>query len=158
MTVNENVPNGGTKDLNMKDIISDGPSNRISNQYLFEYVANILLYIKVNQSNLSFRKSLSKIVTETTGINFSEQVNDWHSDIKDLLRLLGQSINEEANFSDDDKKSLIGILSGIKSDEKLITPELEEKFRAALLKPLDRKKWYYQCHQYFLDQVVRTGE
>jgi len=89
----------------------------------------ILLRVKYKIVLFLFKKSLAKVLTEETGINFSKPTDKWYKNIEFALNSYEDTLERATTVSSRAKESLNSILHAIDLDEIQIKPEMEDKFR-----------------------------
>jgi hypothetical protein len=92
----------------------------------------MLLNVKHNIKMFLFKRSLTKVLTEETGVNFSEQTDKWYENIKFLLTDYETTLERAITASDRAREALSDLLDVIDLDELQIKPETEDKFRKSL--------------------------
>lgn len=92
----------------------------------------MLLNVRHNIKTFLFKRSLANILTEETGVNFSEQTDKWYEDIKSFLTDYEITLKRAITVSDRARESLSDLLDVIVLDELQIKPETEDKFRKSL--------------------------
>ena len=125
---------------------------------------SILLRVKHKISLFLFKLSLAKILTEKTGINFSEPTDKWYKNIKTALNSYEDTLKRATMVSSRAKESLNGIPAAINLDEIQIKPEMEDKFRKFLSEPLERdgpdylRIWPIRCQSCFHEEMMQMSE
>lgn len=122
------------------------------------FFTTILLRGKDRIQLFLFYKSVLKVVSEITGINFCEHPDAWYEDIQHTLSLFQDTFSKVTTVSDRFRGSLTDIPVIIDLEELLISQELEEKFRKRLSEPLDGCKWLMACQMFFYEEMIAKEE
>jgi hypothetical protein len=124
----------------------------------------ILLRVKYKIVLFLFKKSLAKVLTEETGINFSKPTDKWYKNIEFALNSYEDTLERATTVSSRAKESLNSILHAIDLDEIQIKPEMEDKFRRWLSEPLEGdgpdflRKWPIRCQSCFHEEMMQMSE
>lgn len=124
----------------------------------------IFLRVKHKIALFLFKKSLTKVLTEETGINFSEPTDKWYKNIESALNSYEDTLERATTVSSRARESLSGILEAINLDEIQIKPEIEDKFRKWLSEPLERdgpdflRKWPIRCQSCFHEEMMQMSK
>jgi len=122
------------------------------------FFTNILLRVKDMIASFLFYRSVIKVFSEATSINFREHPDAWYEDIQHTLSLFQDTFSKVTTVSDRFRGSLIDIPVIIDLKELLISQELEEKFRKRLSEFLDGCKWLMACQVFFLEEMIEKEE
>lgn len=121
-------------------------------------LAAMYLELKHKIALFEGRRSITKILSEVTDINFSEKPDKWNEDIKHELRLYESAMEKVIVSSDVAKKELSRIPVGIEIDGLGLNQEVEDKIRRRLLQPLEKDKWMYECLTFLDRELMRMAE
>ena len=125
----------------------------------------MLLNVRRNIKTFLFKRSLTKVLTEETGVNFSEQTDKWYEDIKSFLTDYETTLERAITASDRAREALSDLLDVIDLDELQIKPEMEDKFRKSLwgqdigseyLRLI--KAWSLNCQNIYWDAIRAENE
>jgi hypothetical protein len=124
----------------------------------------VLLNVKHRIALFLFKKSLAKVLTGETGIDFSEPTDKWYKNIESALNSYEDTLERATTVSSRAKESLSGIPDAIDLDEIQIKPEMEDKFRKWLSEPLAGdgpgflRKWSIRCQSCFHEEMMQMSK
>lgn len=105
-----------------------------------------------------FYRSVLKVVSEATSINFCEHPDKWYEDIKHTVDLFEGIFKKTITISERARKVLSDMPEIINLEELQIRPEIETKFRNRLSESPEGSKWLMDCQTYFFEGIIEKEQ
>lgn len=101
-------------------------------------------------SQFQFYHCLSKVLTDETGIPFSEKPDAWYESIKEYWENYEALLDRAIKISQKAKESLDSVQGIINLDDFQISPALAEQFRKSLNSE-NARYWVNACMKLYYD-------
>ena len=122
------------------------------------FFANMLLRVRDMIVSFLFYRSVMKVLSEATSINFCEHPDGWYEDIQHTLKVFEATFSKATTISDRFKGLLTDIPLIINLEELRISQKLEEKFRKRLAEPLEGYQWLMECQIFYFEEMIEREE
>lgn len=97
-------------------------------------------------------KSIMKVLSEMTGVDFPEDVDRWHHCLGTAVKSYEKVLDLAASISLSAKGSFSGMPRIVDLAELQPSSDLENLIRERLAKPLKKSQWFQNCKEYLIGE------